>query len=44
MEYICNCEDYPCCGHSKEERYTTKEEQDNNIKSMVQQALNDEFY
>ena len=23
MVYICECEDYPCCGHSAEDRYTT---------------------
>jgi len=23
MTNICECEDYPCCGHSAEDRYTT---------------------
>jgi len=43
MSYICECEDFPCCGHSLEERFTTQEGQELEIQKMLQEALDYDY-
>jgi len=41
---ICTCEDYPCCGHSEEQRRMTQKEWDDMINHKVRRAMDYDDY
>jgi hypothetical protein len=40
--YICECEDFPCCGHDRSDRYTTKAGRDAEVRRLVRNAISEE--
>lgn len=42
-KFICECEDFPCCGHSREDRFTTWEAVNKRTKRELRQMEEDGF-